>query len=323
MNGLLALGIQDFKRLLKNALFWVITVTLVIIILVVNFALPGDIANENYSIYTYNMDYSAYSSIAVDSEAELRQAIKENGTVGLLGADDGSITILHPGLSEKTVHLIMVMLYGSSDTEVKVESINESSQTIPFNKRMTPIFICFEALIIGFILGGALMLSEKEEGTIRALRISPMGVDRYLISKAVLFSVIAVLYAVLMAFFCVGFGFPVLRFIILSFFGSAIFSLIGLTFSTLFKDMSSWFFSMALLLSINMLPVVAYSDPSFSPLWIRGIPSYPIIFAYEKILFGMGGSSLSVVLTVAGWCAGAYLLSRFVVGRYLLARGGR
>ncbi len=40
---------------------------------------------------------------------------------------------------------------------------------------------------MGFILGGALMLSEKVEGTIRALRISPMGVDRYLISKTLFF----------------------------------------------------------------------------------------------------------------------------------------
>jgi len=322
MNGLLALGIQDFKRLLKNALFWVITATLVVIILVINFALPQNIAEEDYSIYTYNTDYSGLST-AVGSEAELRQMVKENEAIGLLGADDGSITILHSGLSEKTVRSIMVMLYSSSKTEVEVKSINESDQTIPFNERMTPVFICFEALIIGFILGGTLMLSEKEEGTIRALRISPMGIDRYLISKTLLFSIIGTLYALLMAFFCVGFGFSILRFILLSFFGAAIFSLIGLAFTTFFKDMSSWFFSMALLLSFNMLPVVAYMEPSFSPLWIKVIPSYSMIFAYEKILFGMNGASLSVVFTVGGWCIGAYLLSRFAVGRHLLAKGRR
>lgn len=323
MNGLLALGILDFKRLMANALFWIITATLVIIIALINFALPKNISEESYSIFTYNTDFSAGQSTAVNSGEELRQAVKDSGTIGLLGADDGSITVLHPGLSEKTIRAIMVMLYNSSDTEVKVESMNESSQTIPFNKRMTPIFICFEALLIGFILGGALMLSEKEEGTFRALRIAPMGVDRYLISKTVLFSIIAVLYALLMAFFCVCFGFSVLSFVLLSFFGAAIFSLIGLAFTTLFKDMSSWFFSMALLLSINMLPAVSYMEPSFSPLWIRAIPSYSMIFAYEKILFGMDGASISIVITMAGWCIGAYLLSRFAVGRSLLAKGGR
>ncbi len=320
MSGILALGIQDFKRLLSNALFWVITATLVLIIALINFALPKDTAEEAYRIFTYNTDYSAGQVTAVNSEEELRQAVKENGTIGLLGNADGSITVLNPGLSEKTVRAIMTMLYSASHTNVEVESINADSETIPFNKRMTPVFICFEALIIGFILGGALMLTEKESGTVRALRIAPMGVDRYLISKTVLFSIIAIIYALLMAVFCVGFGFSILSFVLLSFFGAAIFSLIGLAFTTLFKDMSSWFFSMALLLSVNMLPVIAYSEPSFSPFWLRVIPSYSMIFAYEKILFG-GSLSVSAVFTVAAWCVGAYLLSRLMVGRLFLAKG--
>lgn len=323
MNGLVALGIQDFKRLLTNALFWVITATLVVIIMVVNFALPENTSEESYTIFTYNIGFPAGNFTSVDSEEALRKSVKDNEAIGLMSDGDGGITVFHPGLSEKTVRAIMTSLYSSNDTEVKVESIDHRSQTIPFNKRMTPVFICFEALVIGFILGGALMLSEKEEGTVRALRVSPMGVDRYLISKTVLFSAIAVVYALLMAFFCVGFGFSVLRFVLLSFFGAAIFSLIGLAFTTLFKDMSSWFFSMALVLSVNMLPVVAYMEPSFSPFWIRAIPSYSIIFAYEKILFGIDGISISAIFDVAGWCIGAFFVSRFAVGRALLAKGGR
>lgn len=322
MKGLLALVIQDSRRLMKNSLFWVITATLIIIIALINFVLPEDVAGKSYRIFSYNTD-SVVLSTAVDSEAALRQAVREEGTVGLLGADDGNITILHPGLSEKTVHAIMLLLNAPSAAEVDVERIYSGGRAIPFNERMTPVFICFEALVTGFILGGALMLSEKEEGTIHALRISPMGAHRYLISKTMLFSIIGALYALLMAIFCVGTGFSFMSFILLSFFGAAIFSLIGLAFSTLFKDMSSWFFSMALLLSVNMLPVVAYSEPSFSPLWMKAIPSYSIIFAYERILFGLSGNSLPVVLTVAGWCAGSYALSSFVVGRYLLAEGRR
>ncbi|RCX08499.1 fluoroquinolone transport system permease protein [Anaerobacterium chartisolvens] len=321
MNGIIALGIQDFKRLLTNALFWVITVTLILIIVLVNFALPENISQENYRIFTYNADYLAGQAAAVSSEEELRQAVKESGSIGLLGNDDGGITVLNPGLSEKTVRAIMTMLYSTSRIDTEIENINESSTAIPFNKRMTPVFICFEALIIGFILGGALMLAEKEEGTIRAMRIAPMGVDRYLISKTVLFSIIAVLYALLMAVFCIGFDFSILRFVLLSFFGAAVFSLIGLAYTTFFRDMSSWFFSMSLLLSVNMLPIVAYSEPSFSPLWLKAIPSYSLIFAYENILFGMGRSLLPTVFIVACWCLGSYLISRFAVGRYLLLKG--
>lgn len=323
MSGIVALCIQDFKRLLTNALFWVITATLLVVIVVVNFALPQTISESHYPIYAYNTDYLTGYATGVANEQALRQAVGDNAGIGLLGGADGSITVLHPGLSEKTVRALMMALSGPSDIAVDVISLTQQAEPIAFNKRMTPVFIAFEALIIGFILGGALLLAEKEEETIKALRVAPLGVDRYLLSKTLLFSIIAVLYALLMAVFCVGLSFSVLRFILLSFFGAAVFSLIGLAFASVFKDMSSWFFSMAVLLSVNMLPVISYTQPSFSPLWLRLIPSYSIIFAYENILFGMGRSSLPAVLTVGGWCVGAYLLSRLTVGRVLLHKGGR
>ncbi|MDD3213728.1 MAG: ABC transporter permease [Eubacteriales bacterium] len=324
MSRIAALCLQDFKRLLANALFWVITATLVLIVLVVNFALPKTVAGEDYPLYTYQINIPG--ATAVESEARLRELVRDSGAVGLLGTDGGILTVLNPGLSDKTIHAIMVLLFNPSaaDTvKISVESLSPIREAVPFNKRMTPVFICFEALVIGFILGGTLMLSEKEESTVRALRVAPVSADAYLLSKTLLFSVIGTVYALLMAFLCIGFGFPILPFCLLSFFGSTVFSLIGLGFTPFFRDMSSWFFTMALVLAINMLPVVAYTEPSFSPLWLRAIPSYPLLFAYEDVLLGTGAVSSSAVFTVAGWCAGAYLLSRIIVGRRFLARGGR
>lgn len=321
MNGILALGIQDFKRLLTNALFWIITATLILIVLVMNFVLPKTVAGGDSTFYTCHV--TVPGGIPVESEALLRQLVRENGSVGLLGSDGGALTVLNPGLSKKTVQAITTLLFGASGAQVGLETLNPISEAIPFNQRMTPVFICFEALVVGFILGGTLMLSEKEENTVRALRISPVGADRYLLSKTLLFSVVGTVYALLMAFFCVGFGFSILRFCLLSFFGSALFTLVGLAFTTFFRDMSSWFFTMAFLLAVNMLPVVTYMEPSFSPFWLRALPSYPLIFTYEKILLGTGAVSSDVVLGIAGWCAGAYLLGRFAVGRHFLTRGGR
>ncbi len=323
MKGILALCVLDFRRLLTNALFWVISSTLIIIVGVVNFALPENASGDGYSVVSYNLSDAGSYSTVVDSEAELIRMVKEEDAVGLLGSE-GSVTVVHSGLSAKNVRAIMLSL----DTEktypgIKVESIYENGQTIPFNLRMAPIFICFEAIVIGFILGGALLLSEKEDGTARALRISPMGVDRYLLAKTLLFSVIGTLYAWLIAVLCVGMHFSQISFLLLSFFGSALFSLIGLAFSSVFKDMGSWFFSMALVLSINMLPAISYTSASFSPAWMQAIPSYLIIFAYERILFGTAGNNLPVVLSVTCWCIGSYLVSRSLLSKYLLGGGQR
>ena len=323
MNGLLAMCILDLKRLVKNALFWVLTATLVIIIAVVDFALPREVSEENGVVYAFNTDYAAEHTTKTGSEAELRQAVREKGGIGLIGSADGEITVIHSGLSEKTVRAIMLLLQSHSGSCAEIVSMSADSRVVPFNQRMTPVFICFEALITGFVLGGALMLSEKEERTMRALRVSPMGVDRYLLSKTLLFSGVGTVYALLIAFFCIGFRFPILQFILLSFFGAAVFSLIGLAFTSLFRDISSWFFGMVLILAINMLPAVAYSEPSFSPLWLRVIPSYPMIFTYERLLFNKGGNGWEAALAVAGWSAGAYLLGRFMAARYLFSAGRR
>ncbi|MFZ2412690.1 MAG: ABC transporter permease [Candidatus Cryosericum sp.] len=324
MKGVLGLCVQDFKRLLNNALFWVVTATLVGVILIVNFALPESMSGgSSYELVSYGTARYGASARAVGSQKELRRLVTEDGAVGLVGTPDGSVTVVHQGLSEKSLTAIMLQLSVVPSVPVEVETLREGSRIIPFNKRMTPAFICFEALMVGFILGGALMLSEKEEGTIRALRIAPLGADKYLMSKTLLFSAIGTLYALFMAVFCIGLQFAWGRFILLSFFGSALFCLIGLAFTTLFRDMSSWFFSMALLLSVNMLPIISYSAPSFSPAWMKLIPSYSMLFAYERILFGTGGISLSAALGVALWCLGAYMLSRTAVTRLLRAgRGG-
>lgn len=321
MRGVFSLCRQDFKRMLNNALFWIISVTLVLIILVVNLALPKSLKEAEYALVSLNIpSYEAFTTV-VDNEDALRETVaKENG-IGFIGREDGSITVIHTGLSEKRIHGLMLSLSGKAEP-VKLESINESSDSVPFNKRMTPIFICFEALIVGFILGGALMLSEKQEATVKALRISPVSVNRYIISKVLLFSTIGTLYALLMAVFCVGVEFNWLQFIILSFFGSAVFSVIGLAFTTLFRDMSGWFFSASLLLSINMLTSISYSNPSFNPLWMTFIPSYPIIFAYEGILFGKGINSTALV-AIGIWGVALYVVCFTMVRKMFFLKGGR
>jgi len=243
VNGIFALCVQDFKRLLTNALFWVLTVTLVIIILVVNFALPGEVSAR--------------------------------------GDFDGAVSLILP-------------------VSATIEVLGEVTEPIPFNKRITPVFVCFEALITGFLLGGALMLAEKEEETVRALRIAPMGAIKYLLSKTLLFAVIGTIYASLITVFCVGVFISWLIFIPLAFLGTAIMTLIGLAYTTLFRDMSSWFFSLVILLCVNMLPIISYMSPSYMPLWIKLLPSFPILFSFEKVMFG-GSIDLTAVLYISAW----------------------
>lgn len=320
MNALLALMLQDCKRLLSNALFWVISVTLLAIVLLVNFALPKSLLPETARIVTFQTTPKIPAE-PLQNEAELYRLVAEERAIGLIGAPDGSIRVVHSGISEKIVRALILQAYAQeADLELSVVTLAADKGEIPFNLRVLPMFICFEALVIGFILGGALLLAEKECGVIRALRISPMGVDRYMLAKTLLFSLIGIVYAGLMVVFCIGLQVAWLPFVLLSFLGAALFALLGLVFAAPFRDMNSWFFSMAVLLSLNMLPAAAYAAPSFFPRWLRFIPSYALISAYEKILFDIGESIVPAVLNVSVWCVCIYLIGRVWLNKILFRR---
>lgn len=317
MKSVFYLCVQDFKRLLTNALFWILTVMLAVIVLVVDLALPKEIAQESYRIVTYNLPVEIPEAEVVSSADALRDAVKQGDAIGIL-YEDGGVTIVHPGYSEKTLNALMIGLSGVPAAKVETQLLDPDAKTVPFNLKSTPIFICFEAIMVGFILGGALMLAEKQDGTVRALRIAPLGALKYVLSKTLLFSLLGTVYSVLICILTAGFSIDWGAFLLLTFFGTAAFTMIGLAFTTPFKDMSGWFFSMALLLSVNMLPVISISSPAFSPFWMKLIPSYPVLMALQSAMFG-GNTDLWYTLgAIAAWLTVSGVAAYWSVEKVLL-----
>ena len=322
MKSLLSICAQDSKRLLTNALFWVLTGTLAVIVLVVDLALPKEIAQQDYRLVTYNAPAAFATGEALSSYDAVKQAVRAGDVVGVSFGADG-ITIVHPGYSEQTLNAIALELSGVQPTAVATLQLDETAKAVPFHLMSTPIFICFEALMVGFILGGALMLSEKQDGSVRALRVSPLSTAKYVVSKTLLFSVIGTVYASLICVLTIGASVNWALFLLLSFFGTAIFTMIGLAYTSPFRDMSGWFFSMVVLLSVNMLPVISYSSPAFTPVWMKLIPSYPILMAYRSALFGGALDLWYTLAAIAAWSVVSYLLAQVFVRKNHLRRAGR
>ena len=314
MKSILSICAQDLKRLLNNALFWVLTGTLAVIVLVVDLALPKELVQEDYTLVTFQAPAGFALGEAVESDEALKEAVREGDAIGVSFGVDG-ITIVHPGYSAQTLNGIALALTGVQAAQIQTQLLDESAREIPFHLISTPIFICFEALMVGFILGGALMLAEKQDGTVRALRVSPLSTARYIISKTLLFSLIGTFYASLICVLTAGMSINWGLFLSLSFCGTAIFTMIGLAYTTPFRDMNGWFFSMVVLLSVNMLPVISYSSPSFTPPWMRLIPSYPILMAYRSAMFGGAIDRWDTIIAIVIWGAISYLLAHVFVWR--------
>ncbi len=318
MKKILSLLVQDTKLLIRNALFWVVTATLVIIVLVVHFLIPGDFDTGKQSIVSYNMEINHPFIVSLDCAEAVNDSVKKEGTVGFIQEGD-TIKLIHPGLSEKAQNAIVAAFFGEvSNEDIKIVSLRENTGKIPGNIRLTPVFICFEALISGFLMAGILLLEEKEGKTIKAYRVSPAGTIHYVCGKMLLFSIMGTVYSLLLAVLITGFQFEWISFILLAFLSSALFTLFGLSVTVFFRDISSWFSISIVVLTVNMLTMVSYSSPSFSPAWIRLIPSYPIIFGFEEVLFGTAGGISDVLFLVLAEASVLFVVSCALVNKVLL-----
>lgn len=286
MKCIISLMIVDLKLVIKNIFFWVLIGMLIAIILVVNFLLPQSINASAPDILTYGIEIGDYKK--ANSMEELKAFVEQGeNTVGA-AYDNGSYTVIANNFSEKQATAIILPFLDPAPNITKV-FVTQTGGTItppPFNKHCLPVFICFEAIVQGFLLAGVLMLNEKSGKIVRALQVSPLQAFQYWMAKILLFSIVGSLYALLMAVFTVGFSMSFVPFILVSMLASATFTMLGMITAVFFRSLNNWFMLAALILGVNMLTMFAYVFPSLSFPFMRLLPSYPFIFIYEQILFG-------------------------------------
>lgn len=305
MKSIVSLMIVDLKLVIKNIFFWVLIGMLIAIILVVNFLLPKNIDASVPDILTYGIEIDDYKK--ANSMEELKELVEQDKNIVGVAYDNGSYTVIANNFSEKQATAILLPFLDPAPDITKV-FITQTEATItppPFNKHCLPVFICFEAIVQGFLLAGVLMLNEKSGKIVRALQVSPIQAFQYWMAKIILFSVVGTLYALLMAVFTVGFRISYVPFILVSMLASATFTMLGMITAVFFRSLNNWFMLAALILGVNMLTMFAYVFPSLSFPFMRLLPSYPFIFIYEQILFSslrLTSDAVSILVWLFALC---------------------
>ncbi|MGI6357991.1 MAG: ABC transporter permease [Bacillota bacterium] len=317
MRRIFSLLGQDLRLLLRNAIFWVVSVSLVLIVITVRFLLPADSQLPSNALVTHGLDLAGAERL--DSPAAVEAQVRERGAIGLI-MEDGTLTVVHSGWSEQAVAALVTQLTPPDGQlpAITTQVLRQSTGDVPRNLRMMPVFISFEAVVLGFLMAAILLLGEKQEAVLRAYRVSPGGTWAYLASKSLLFICVGTVYALLMAVLTLGFSFHAGQFVLLTALACLFYTLLGLSVAAFFEDISGWFAVAVLILSLNMLPMFSYVVPTFSPAWMQLIPSYGGLFAYEEILFPTGKSLQAVYLTLGAWTLAALGLCSLVIKRQLL-----
>ena len=254
--------------------------------------------------------------------AEMRRAMAENeNSVGLvLEGGEAGRALPETTLYFQQHHNARVRNLMAVSTEAELRSLFELPATgeaavrelvlrgqgeevkVPFNEMWVPILLFTDTALIGMIFIAALLFMEKEEGTLRAFLVTPGQPWEYLLSKALALALLAGLFTLIFVPATIGAGPNYLYLLLLMVAGSLFGSLLGAWVAVYFDNLSQYLFPALTLMVALSVPSVAYFAPSFSPWWLRLLPTYPLVFGLREALFPSG--SPEIVLTALGTLLG-------------------
>lgn len=168
---------------------------------------------------------------------------------------------------------------------VKVSSLQQGLRDeLPFNLRLLPTILMYMVGILGLFAMVSLIGQERSDATIRALRVSPASMWEFLISKHLLllatgFATFSILYLPMMGFG--GYPEALLLIILTILMGSSI----GVILGGLFDSPIGAILWVLLLMIVLSLPAISLFSPSFSPQWLKLIPSYHTLFGLDAVMF--------------------------------------
>lgn len=345
MRQFLSLFVQDLLLSYRSGHVLITGILLVLMLLLV-FFLPERIQTHTELVYdaspeqvmnTYFAGHGFPEKILFTDEAEFISALdKQPSKVGVIFSGTlGSprITIVtQSAVPEENVHLlqasldsVLAELRGEQAANLEVELLHEPSLPPPFNLNLIPIFLIFEVVLLGFFIAAVLVFQEKQEGTLRAYRITPAGSLAYILSKTALFIVLSLVYGGVLLVAAFGVGIDYLSILLLVVLSSSLMTMLSLAISVFFRNLSEWFFVGVAILMINSLPMISYSLPSFAPGWMTWLPSYLAVFTARDILFR--GADFIQTAPSFGYLlaanAGVLLLAYWAVRTRLMKEGGR
>jgi hypothetical protein len=340
---------KDMKIAWREYFFHVTIITAAIFCLVLKFIVPYTFENITFFIYLeegalpfsvegFDSEFTSGNLTFVDSREELVDRVGKKpesyGAVISKGDEYPEIELVLQGYeNNKFRNLIELQIerglseflkgnfFYKSDYQVKILNHQYGSNPISYSDIMLPLFIVMESSFIGYFLIAVLLFMEKEQRMHTAFLVSPGRTVEHLLSKALVMLVLGLISAFGTVIFLRGFDFNplyLLMFLIVSsFFGSSLGLLIGSFFDSLSKSMLWVMASMTVL----VIPVISYVYPPFSPLWVKVIPTYTMIYAAGEAILDSGGTVfyryLSLIL-IEG--LGIFVLAHIFFKRALLRK---
>lgn len=332
MNGFGSILALDAKLLLRNGFAVVMAISLAVSVVAVHL-IPDRLTGGGRRYVLDASEDGRYAAslpgeeqtVLVADRRELDLHVRaERSATGIVLGGNGARVVTSAPLTGERRRLTAAILAGAA-SGVALRVLEPGAVRLADSDRTAVVLVAFEIAIIGFLFISVLLLQEKQEGVIRAYRVTPAGALVYVASRGVFWTAVTVVYGALFLLATLrGIGMSVDRWMLmlgLFTLAGATMTYLGLVVATFFRSLSGWFFPGVALLVLNMLPSISFAFPSFSPGWIRAIPSYHLLFAARDILFGqLEPTRLVTTFGLFGLLAAVLLGLSWVAVRFKLLR---
>jgi len=210
--------------------------------------------------------------------------------------------------SNRFKNLISILF--NESTEVLEDRINNQEvrplstdyEPITDRENTIPPLIAFSGSLMGMFIMAAYIFLDKKEGVIEAYAVTPSSVWKYLMSKIIVILLTSVVSGLIIIMpvmgFKINYGLLLLLLLTTGFFASTL----GLLIASFYNNMIKAFGVIYLLFFILMVPGIAYFLPGWDPVWIKIIPTYPMLQGFKEIILPNGDIAY-LLFTSAGFLA--------------------
>ena len=311
MSRLIATFRKDMTMSFRSFYIYIELIMALIIIGVLLFVVPENFQTESH-VYVYaNIEAEGQSQLIEMLNGQTAEGMiiewteSEQALYAALEANRSSSGVLISFESEKPVFEFVLQGYESESVKnilekaflaetlqmmpgyqssISLTVLDETAEKLPDRINLLPILLVLNSALIGLFIITAYIYIDKEEGTITAYSVTPAATWQYLLSKMGMMLFTGTLTGLMTVLAVAGSRVHIFHFLIFmaacNIFGSAL----GLLISSFFNSMTKSLGALYVVVIIMGLASVSYMMPAFSPLLIRLLPAYPMLYAFRQTL---------------------------------------
>lgn len=314
--------LKDLKLAFRTFYIYIEILMALIFVAVLLFVVPENFQGDNKVFVSIDLDpalrqqvVSAMSSeltniTLLDSAEDVREALTDNRDASglIINTTQNKINyefVLQGYENEKIINILekgfIAAMAGNLpqfDDVTRVTTLEKPAEKLPDRINLLPVFLVMNSSFIGMYIISSYIFLDKDEGTIKAIAVTPATVAHYLLSKMGIMLVTGLITGLITVLAVAGSKVHIIHFMIFLTICNAFGSALGLLISSFYDTMIKAFGTLYVVIIIFGLTAVSYFTPAFSPLYIRILPSYPMLYGFRQTLVSQ--PDLAYIYTWAG-----------------------